>query len=92
MFLNYNYHFLNIFSQGGGPFWAVPLGRRDGLTASESEANNLPSPFEPLQNITAKFTARGLDLKDVVVLSGLPSHITVTSPNHDIPYLKYKEQ
>ncbi|KAL9464353.1 hypothetical protein AB3S75_002033 [Citrus x aurantiifolia] len=55
---------------GGGPFWAVPLGRRDGLTASESEANNLPSPFEPLENITAKFTARGLDLKDVVVLSG----------------------
>ncbi|KAJ4714937.1 Peroxidase [Melia azedarach] len=54
----------------GGPFWAVPLGRRDGLTASESEANNLPSPFEPLENITAKFTSKGLDLKDVVVLSG----------------------
>ncbi|KAE9613024.1 putative peroxidase [Lupinus albus] len=29
-----------------GPFWSVPLGRRDGTTASESEANNLPSPFE----------------------------------------------
>ncbi|KAH7566534.1 hypothetical protein ACOSP7_023074 [Xanthoceras sorbifolium] len=54
----------------GGPFWGVPLGRRDGLTASESEANNMPSPFEPLENITAKFTAKGLDLKDVVVLSG----------------------
>ncbi|KAI9166206.1 hypothetical protein LWI28_028006 [Acer negundo] len=57
-------------SLAGGPFWGVPLGRRDGLTASESEANNMPSPIEPLDKITAKFTAKGLDLKDVVVLSG----------------------
>ncbi|KFK36000.1 hypothetical protein AALP_AA4G064800 [Arabis alpina] len=55
----------------GGPFWPVPLGRRDSLTASEQAANtNLPSPFEPLANITAKFVNLGLDLKDVVVLSG----------------------
>ncbi|KAM1091176.1 peroxidase 10-like [Malus sylvestris] len=55
----------------GGPYWPVPLGRRDGTTASEDAANKqLPSPFEPLENITAKFTAKGLDLKDVVVLSG----------------------
>ncbi|KAI8532864.1 hypothetical protein RHMOL_Rhmol11G0247800 [Rhododendron molle] len=57
--------------QSGGPFWYVPLGRRDGLTASEIAANEqLPSPFEPLDDITAKFTSKGLDLKDVVVLSG----------------------
>ncbi|XP_058228467.1 peroxidase 10-like [Rhododendron vialii] len=55
----------------GGPFWAVPLGRRDGLTASEAAANrDVPSPFEPLKNLTAKFTAKGLDIKDMVVLSG----------------------
>ncbi|KAJ8764482.1 hypothetical protein K2173_006222 [Erythroxylum novogranatense] len=55
----------------GGPFWFVPLGRRDGLTTIENDANTqLPSPFEPLANITAKFTSKGLDLKDVVVLSG----------------------
>ncbi|KAG8384426.1 hypothetical protein BUALT_Bualt04G0116700 [Buddleja alternifolia] len=55
----------------GGPFWPVPLGRRDGLTATETAANtNLPSPFEPLENITAKFISKGLDVKDVVVLSG----------------------
>ncbi|TKY70547.1 Peroxidase 10 [Spatholobus suberectus] len=53
-----------------GPFWYVPLGRRDGTTASESEANNLPSPFEPLENITAKFISKGLEKKDVAVLSG----------------------
>ena len=47
------------------------LGRRDGITASQQAANEqLPSPIEPLENITAKFTSKGLDLKDVVVLSG----------------------
>ncbi|KAL2512185.1 Peroxidase 10 [Abeliophyllum distichum] len=55
----------------GGPNWPIPLGRRDGITASEKAANEqLPSPFEPLQNITAKFVANGLDVKDMVVLSG----------------------
>lgn len=61
--------------QTGGPFWLVPLGRRDSITASEQAANtNLPSPFEPLENITAKFVNLGLDLKDVVVLSGLVNY------------------
>ncbi|KAH6818957.1 Peroxidase superfamily protein [Perilla frutescens var. frutescens] len=55
----------------GGPFWPVALGRLDGLGASEKSANEqLPSPFEPLENITAKFLAKGLDVKDMVVLSG----------------------
>ncbi|XP_059623818.1 peroxidase 10-like [Cornus florida] len=59
-----------VFLQGG-PYWSVPLGRRDGLTTSESAANTeLPSPFEPLANITAKFASKGLDMNDVVVLSG----------------------
>lgn len=54
----------------GGRFWLVPLGRRDSLTANETAANELPSPFESLDKIIAKFTSRGLELKDVVVLSG----------------------
>ncbi|XP_073298395.1 peroxidase 10-like [Primulina huaijiensis] len=58
-------------SLAGGPFWFVPLGRRDGITANETAANtDLPSPFETLGNITAKFISKGLDSKDVVVLSG----------------------
>lgn len=62
-----------LFSQLAGPqyYWALPLGRRDGTTASQNAANEqLPGPFEPLKNITAKFTSKGLDIKDVVVLSG----------------------
>lgn len=76
-----------VFSQAGGQyfFWAVPLGRRDGTTASQSAANEqLPSPFEPLENITSKFTSKGLDIKDLVLLSGLQHrldiYITVTLP------------
>lgn len=71
MLIIYTHGFL-CHMQTGGPFWPVSLGRRDSLTASEEAANtNLPSPLEPLANITAKFVALGLDLKDVVVLSGL---------------------
>jgi peroxidase len=49
------------------------------LTASEKAANEqLPSPIEPLENITAKFTSKGLDMKDVAVLSGsCPFHSLV---------------
>ncbi|KAF5188729.1 Peroxidase [Thalictrum thalictroides] len=55
----------------GGSYYYVPLGRRDGTTASLSAANEqIPAPFESLGNITAKFTSKGLDAKDVVVLSG----------------------
>ncbi|KAL5557085.1 hypothetical protein UlMin_039321 [Ulmus minor] len=56
----------------GGPYWNVALGRRDGRTASDDSGvlDQLPSPFESLENITSKFTSKGLNLKDVVVLSG----------------------
>lgn len=50
----------------------MPLGRRDGTTAGSVSAasQQLPAPFETLDNITSKFSSKGLDLKDVVVLSG----------------------
>ncbi|XVE82746.1 hypothetical protein DITRI_Ditri16bG0030600 [Diplodiscus trichospermus] len=54
----------------GGSYWVVPLGRRDGRTANKTAANELPSPFESLDNIIEKFISQGLDIKDVVVLSG----------------------
>lgn len=57
--------------KAGGPYWPVYLGRRDGFRASEKAANEqIPSPLESLDNITAKFVSKGLDLKDMVVLSG----------------------
>ncbi|KAF9608683.1 hypothetical protein IFM89_010467 [Coptis chinensis] len=55
----------------GGPYYYLPLGRRDGKTASLSAANEqIPSPVESLANITAKFTTKGLEGSDMVVLSG----------------------
>ncbi|KAA8528140.1 hypothetical protein F0562_035609 [Nyssa sinensis] len=55
----------------GGPSWKVLLGRTDGLVANQSGANTgLPGPFDALDVITAKFVAVGLDLSDVVPLSG----------------------
>ncbi|XP_010541735.1 PREDICTED: peroxidase N [Tarenaya hassleriana] len=54
----------------GGPSWRVPLGRRDGLVANQSSANNLPSPFDPLDVLISKFQAVGLNITDVVALSG----------------------
>ncbi|XP_044366414.1 peroxidase N-like [Triticum aestivum] len=56
---------------GGGPYYNVLLGRRDGLKANQSgAANGLPSPFEPISSIVKKFADVDLDTKDVVVLSG----------------------
>ncbi|TVU31234.1 hypothetical protein EJB05_22914, partial [Eragrostis curvula] len=55
----------------GGPYYDVLLGRRDGLVANQSGADNgLPSPFEPIDSIIQKFSDVGLNTTDVVVLSG----------------------
>nr|GLL26996.1 lignin-forming anionic peroxidase-like [Ipomoea trifida] len=55
----------------GGPTWEVKLGRRDSTTASKDAANNnLPSPFMDLSNLTENFKNQGLNIKDLVALSG----------------------
>ncbi|XP_024983033.1 peroxidase N-like [Cynara cardunculus var. scolymus] len=55
----------------GAPSWKVLLGRRDGLVANQTGANtNLPGPNESIGIIAAKFAAVGLNLTDVVSLSG----------------------
>lgn len=57
--------------QSGGPRWRVPLGRRDGTTANLTGAdNNLPSPRDNLTTLQQKFAAVGLDVTDLVALSG----------------------
>ncbi|CAI9774774.1 unnamed protein product [Fraxinus pennsylvanica] len=55
----------------GGPSWEVQLGRRDSTTASESKANNdIPSPFMDLPALIDSFKKQGLNVKDLVALSG----------------------
>jgi len=55
----------------GGPSWEVPLGRRDSLGASISGSNNdIPAPNNTLPTIITKFKLQGLNLVDLVTLSG----------------------
>ncbi|XP_014507243.1 peroxidase 72 [Vigna radiata var. radiata] len=55
----------------GGPSWEVPLGRRDSRDASISGSNNnIPAPNNTFQTILTKFHLHGLDLADLVALSG----------------------
>ncbi|OVA11620.1 Plant peroxidase [Macleaya cordata] len=55
----------------GGPSWEVPLGRRDSKSASQSGSNtNIPQPNNTFQTILTKFNAKGLNVIDLVALSG----------------------
>ncbi|KAL3614669.1 Peroxidase 72 [Castilleja foliolosa] len=54
-----------------GPYWDVALGRRDSTNASLSGSNNdLPAPNNTFQTILTKFKLQGLDIVDLVALSG----------------------
>ncbi|KAK4339091.1 hypothetical protein RND71_040553 [Anisodus tanguticus] len=60
-----------IAATSGGPTWKVKLGRRDGLAANISGASTaLPAPCDPLNTIISKFQDVGLNITDVVSLSG----------------------
>ncbi|GMH27549.1 hypothetical protein Nepgr_029392 [Nepenthes gracilis] len=55
----------------GGPYWDVPVGRKDARTASLELANaNLPAADEGLPSIVSKFLYQGLSVTDMVALSG----------------------
>ncbi|KAK2657113.1 hypothetical protein Ddye_010165 [Dipteronia dyeriana] len=55
----------------GGPSWEVPLGRRDSKSASLSGSNsNIPAPNNTFQTILTKFKLQGLNVVDLVALSG----------------------
>ncbi|KAF3323014.1 hypothetical protein FCM35_KLT13003 [Carex littledalei] len=55
----------------GGPDWAVSLGRRDSLGASVQGSNNdIPAPNNTFSTLLTKFKRQGLDLLDLVALSG----------------------
>lgn len=58
-------------SLSGGPGWDVLLGRRDSLEASFSGANQfIPAPNSSLETLIANFKHQGLDVGDLVALSG----------------------
>ncbi|RYQ79126.1 hypothetical protein Ahy_Scaffold6g107823 [Arachis hypogaea] len=54
-----------------GPTWQVPLGRRDSETASFDLANSdIPGPSSNLPQLISAFQKKGLDMNDLVALSG----------------------
>ncbi|KAI3440867.1 Peroxidase, partial [Psidium guajava] len=54
-----------------GPFWQVPTGRRDGRVSKITDIiNNLPAPTSNIATLKSAFAAKGLTVKDLVVLSG----------------------
>lgn len=60
-----------LWVQTGGPSWEVPLGRRDSRGASLSGSNNnIPAANNTFQTILTKFKLQGLDIVDLVALSG----------------------
>ncbi|KAA8543175.1 hypothetical protein F0562_021330 [Nyssa sinensis] len=53
------------------PMWNVLTGRRDGKVSIASEAlTNLPSPFSNFTTLKQGFATKGLNVHDLVVLSG----------------------
>lgn len=55
----------------GGPYWDVPLGRKDSIRAGYALADtNLPTADEGLLSIISKFLYQGLSVTDMVALSG----------------------
>ncbi|XP_065628527.1 peroxidase 20 isoform X2 [Quercus suber] len=95
-------HFHDCFVLRGGPGWDVLLGRRDSLKASLSGANHfIPAPNSSLETLISSFKQQGLDVGDLVALSG--SHTVgmarcisfrqrvydVSAEEHYDPYKRY---
>ncbi|GMI68688.1 hypothetical protein like AT2G22420 [Hibiscus trionum] len=55
----------------GGPDWEVRLGRKDSLTASQEDSDNImPSPRANATSLINLFSQLNLSIKDLVALSG----------------------
>ncbi|KAF5771317.1 putative peroxidase [Helianthus annuus] len=58
------------FLKSQGPWWPVLKGRKDGRVSKANETINLPSPFSNATKLVKSFAKRGLNVKDLVTLSG----------------------
>jgi peroxidase len=59
------------FQFGGRELWEVQLGRRDGVVSRAKEAlADIPSPSDNFTALEASFGSKGLDVQDLVILSG----------------------
>ncbi|KAM1004204.1 hypothetical protein ACFX2C_004424 [Malus domestica] len=56
--------------QVGGPYWAVPYGRKDGKVSIAKETEMVPMVHEDITSLLEIFQSQGLNVVDLVVLSG----------------------
>ncbi|BBH01355.1 Peroxidase superfamily protein [Prunus dulcis] len=54
--------------QAGGPYWAVPYGRRDGKVSIAKETEMVPMGHENITALVEFFQSQGLNVLDLVVL------------------------
>lgn len=60
-----------LLNQSGGPDWEVKLGRKDSLTASQKDSDDImPSPRANASFLINLFDKFSLSVKDLVALSG----------------------
>lgn len=57
--------------QANGPAYEVPTGRRDGRVSNMSLAKDMPEVSDSIQILKAKFMQKGLNAKELVLLSGM---------------------
>ncbi|PSR95854.1 Peroxidase [Actinidia chinensis var. chinensis] len=61
----------NLVKIVGGPFYKVPLGRKDGFVSNASHAEvNLPKVNSSMDQMIAMFNAKGFTVEDLVALTG----------------------
>lgn len=55
----------------GGTYWTVEYGRKDGMYSYAKEADELvPTGYESITTLLQLFQSMGLDVSDLVILSG----------------------
>lgn len=59
-----------IFGQSHGPFYQVETGRKDGMVSDINLADKMPDVHDSIQLLKQKFIDKGLNDKDLVILSG----------------------
>lgn len=75
----------------GGPFWKVPTGRRDGRVSRKQEAlDQIPAPTMNFTALLASFRSKGLELPDLVWLSGDTTKLTVFHNARVVISTKYR--
>ncbi|KAG7621825.1 hem peroxidase [Arabidopsis suecica] len=61
----------DAISLANGPAYEVPTGRRDGRVSNMSLAKDMPEVSDSIEILKAKFMQKGLNAKDLVLLSGM---------------------